>query len=272
MTTFATKLGATQVIQYANEIFKRYTWAKDLDDFDANFTDIDHSIQSLEKMIFHTAANIKIQQLATLDKHFLSEMHRIYCFWETTMERRFVRSILEEGSCTLSKYPLYQRFERLLRRETSMIQADRTKKALFIGSGPVPVSAIWYQQLTGMNVDCFDIDERAVGLSKILLNTIGLERKIQVFHQPDNSYDVSDYAIIMIALLAKPKLAILHNIHNTASDDCQIICRTSEAGRRILYEPLIIDTVNQSGFEIADAQFINSFADDVISSFKLQKL
>lgn len=271
MSVFSEHITAKHVVDYARAIHDNYISAKELDDFDANFSDIDYRIKHLEKMIFHSSPNVCNKALSELENEFMAEMNRIYCFWETAMERRFVGSILEEDDCKLSKYPLYQRFKRLLHRETSMIKADKSKKALFIGSGPVPISGIWLNHFTGMNVDCFDIDERAVGLSKILLRSIGLDKKLHAFHQVETDYDVSEYGVVLIALLAKPKSVILDNIRKTASKDCQIICRTSETGRRLLYEPLQVDTVRESGFEIVDAQFINGFSDDVISSLHLQQ-
>lgn len=103
----------------------------------------------------------------------------------------------------------------------------RPKRVLFIGSGPFPLSAIWLNRILGVSVDGIDVAPAAVRESSSLMASLGLENVIGLRHEPERSYDVSDYDLIVIALLAKPKEQILENIHRTARKDCTVSSRSS---------------------------------------------
>ncbi len=146
----------------------------------------------------------------------------------------------------------------------------RPKRVLFIGSGPFPLSAIWLNRILGVSVDGIDVAPAAVRESSSLMASLGLENIIGLRHEPERSYDVSEYDLIVIALLAKPKEQILENIHRTARKDCTVICRTSFGLRSLLYEPTFVSHALLEKFSIQDMRLVQGAADDTVSSLRLR--
>jgi hypothetical protein len=146
----------------------------------------------------------------------------------------------------------------------------RPKRVLFIGSGPFPISAIWLNRILGVPVDGIDVAPAAVRESSSLMTALGLEDVIALRHEPDSSYDVSSYDLIVIALLAKPKEQILENIHRTARKDCTVVCRTSFGLRSLLYEPTFVSHALLEKFSIQDMRLVQGAADDTVSSLRLR--
>jgi hypothetical protein len=121
-------------------------------------------------------------------------------------------------------------------------------------------------------VDCLDANVPAIEASRKLLAKLGLSDQIHVHEGSGESFDVSPYDVIVIALLAKPKKQILQNIHQTSSDDCQVICRTSHGLRQLLYEPTRFDAELLQHFTLEDERIVVGSYDDTISSVLLRKL
>lgn len=194
-----------------------------------------------------------------------------YCAWETTLEQIFAKRLCSGVTSSLYDYRLNNRFQRLLERETSMLRSRSHQRALFVGSGPFPITAVWLHRILSIPVDCLDISLDAANSSRQLLVKLGLSQMINVIHDGSPSYDVSSYDIIVIALLAKPKQAILNNIYESAKDDCEIICRTSFGVRGAVYEPTIITNEILEKFTVEDARVIAGASDDTISSILFKK-
>jgi hypothetical protein len=74
--------------------------------------------------------------------------------------------------------------------------------------------------------------------------------------------------VVLVALLAKPKQAILKNILKHRKEEVRIICRTSDNSRHVFYEPTL-------DIAIPDSLVVKEHAcagiDDTISSVILKK-
>ncbi|MGN6320307.1 MAG: nicotianamine synthase family protein [Dyella sp.] len=195
-----------------------------------------------------------------------------YCSWETALEQIFVRRLCGGDVVSLNDYRLNSRFQRLLKRESSMLNGCSPKRALFIGSGPFPISAIWLHRYLDIPVDGLDVSGDAVERSRGLIKTLGMGNSIRIIHETSPEYDVSEYDVIIIALLAKPKSAILENIYKSAKRDCYIVCRTSFGLRSVIYEPTLISPEILERFSIEDARIVSGSCDDTISSLLLKKI
>ncbi|WP_036141309.1 nicotianamine synthase family protein [Luteibacter sp. 9135] len=198
-------------------------------------------------------------------------LNNAYCAWETALEQNFVERLCA-GISSLSDYRLNNRFQRLLKRETSMLRHRNHRRALFIGSGPFPISAVWLHRYLGVTVDGLDLSSDAVERSRALIAKLGLEGSINIIHEDSPHYDVGAYDVIIIALLAKPKKVILDNIYASAKPDCEVICRTSSGPRSVLYEPTPISAEILSKYAVRDARVISGAADDTISSLLLTRI
>ncbi|MBH1652545.1 hypothetical protein I5U67_10220 [Stenotrophomonas maltophilia] len=238
---------------------------------EANFHLLDPLVEYLEAKVF--LANDVDQLLFGLGygREDMELLNNAYCAWETALEKIFVERLCA-GVSSLSDYRLNSRFQRLLKREVSMLSQRNHRRALFIGSGPFPISAVWLHKYLGISVDGLDLSSDAVERSRGLIAKLGLEGSINIIHEDSPHYDVGAYDVIIIALLAKPKKVILDNIHASARPDCEVICRTSSGLRSVLYEPTPISTEILEKYSIADARVISGAADDTISSLLLRRV
>ena len=110
-------------------------------------------------------------------------------------------------------------------------------RVLFIGSGPFPITAIELYHSTGAIIDCIDKDRDSVTQSEQVNERLDLDIHIQILHAEGDNIDICPYSTIIIAILALPKKLILRNICNQDANDVQIICRTSDGLRGLLYKP-----------------------------------
>jgi len=231
-----------------------------------------HYVPLIETLVFGFDGSGVLEALDVSQARF-AEFNDAYCAWETALELDFTRSARPGAQLDMSSYALNLRFERLLRREVSLLTGPlQDRRVLFIGSGPVPISAIWLNRLMGVKVDCVDANPSAIEASRKLIAALGLSDQIWMFQSTGESFDVSPYDIILIALLAKPKNLILQNIHLAAPDDCQVICRTSHGLRQLLYEPTRFDADLLQHFTFEDERVVVGSCDDTISSALLRKL
>jgi hypothetical protein len=232
---------------------------------------LDPLIEYLEAKVF--LANDVDQLLFGLGygRDDMELLNNAYCAWETALEQNFVERLCA-GTSSLSDYRLNNRFQRLLKRETSMLRQRNHRRALFIGSGPFPISAVWLHRYLGITVDGLDLSSDAVERSRGLIAKLGLEGSINIIHEDSPHYDVSAYDVIIIALLAKPKKVNLDNIYASAKPDCEVICRTSSGPRSVLYEPTPISPEILSKYSVRDARVISGAADDTISSLLLTRI
>lgn len=202
------------------------------------FTELDAHIGAIEEMLFSLDDHGLVAEmfLNGLSPHLLALQHVAYGLWETELERRFIQGL--GAAASIDSYRLTPRFRRLIEREVSLLGGEKPARALFVGSGPVPVSAILLHEYLGVPVDCIDIDASAVAQSRTLLERLSLGDHVRVALTDGAAVDASRYDMVLIALLAKPKAEILAQVSASARPDCRIVCRTSLGLRTIIYEPM----------------------------------
>lgn len=118
----------------------------------------------------------------------------------------------------------------------------------FVGSGPLPLSAIDYCLATGRSCDCVELSESAVGQSRQLIENLGLQDKVHVIHQDGRNVDYNAYGVVFVAALVPQKKEVLTQIRNTASDAI-IGVRSAEGLIELLYTPVKIEEVESQGFK-----------------------
>ena len=236
----------------------------------ASFHNFHLHMRELEKILLRKNVENSLQSraVAFLEAAELTLLNNLYCVWETNLENRFV-SFLKQGIVKhYLDYPLYARFERLIEREVSLLKGFQPKRLLFIGSGPMPITALCLQHRLGSRIDCLERNLDAVNESKVVMKLLGCQNDINIIHGEGETIDASGYDVVLVALLAKPKHKILSSIRDSADDNVKIICRTSEGSRTVFYEPTMDNAIpaglKETGHELAGI-------DDTISSYLLQK-
>jgi GNAT superfamily N-acetyltransferase len=221
---------------------------------ESNFELLDENILALEQLIFaqpldSAAAKFALAELSAEERVYLNDA---YCRWETGIEFRYAEDILSGREKSLDNYQLSSRFDFLLRNELALLPGPVPERVLFIGSGPLPISAFYFHSITGKPIDCLDRDPEAVKTSRQVIDKLGLSDSIRVFNGVGEDFKLADYGLILVALLAKPKRRILRNIRKKAAPDCRILCRTSFDLRTLVYEPTPADVL--LGFEAVAKQ------------------
>ncbi|MBM0106541.1 hypothetical protein JM946_17570 [Steroidobacter sp. S1-65] len=255
--------------------FARYTAARLLEqpemisDAGNHFAQLNDLILQLEARIFAACGSGRDTIPEEPIGNLLWLFNRAYLAWETELETRFVMALESGAVASYREYLLYERFRRLLAREFSMVRISAAPKALFIGSGPLPISAILMAGYLDSAIDCVDINVDAIARSQSMIDALALHDRLRPIHRAEPAYSVAQYDLIIIALLAKPKRVILENIARTRKPDAQIICRTSYGLRRFLYEPLA-GREDLAGFSIVDSRVASGGDEDTISSLLLR--
>lgn len=147
-------------------------------------------------------------------------------------------------------------YSALVSQELSMLRSfihgkGRAEKPpiIFVGSGPMPLSAIILHQLSDADVICLEMDSAAYDASCILLMRLGLANKVTVVLGNGSEFDYSSYSQIFVASLVRNKMEVLERIIHTASDPIVAI-RTAEGMRQIMYEAINEAHLNKQGWQI----------------------
>lgn len=246
------------------------TLGERLDDAQHDFPRMHISMRDLERLLLR--GDKEAERFERLMNDFsaqeLKRLNDLYCVWETKLENRFVDHLQQEVVKHFVDYPLYARFERLIEREVSLLEGYVPKRVLFIGSGPMPITAFCLQHRLEVNIDCLERSPDAIEHSNMVLKKLGFANHIRVLHGFGEQIDASAYDVILVALLAKPKKIILENLARTAPKDVRIICRTSEGSRCVFYEPTTLDAIPP---ELEIVKAASAGVDDTISSVLLRR-
>ncbi len=226
---------------------------------DLPFELLDQNIQQLEQLIFDFDDHDQQEcnnYFESLDSNTIKRINDSYCRWETIHESHFAEALLRDEA-KVEDYLLYDRFKDLVKNELELMEEHPFGTVLFIGSGPFPITAIFLHMYTGKVIDCLEIDQGAANISNSILAKIGLQDKIRMHVGNGCSYDLSQYDVILNALLAKPKVGILQNIRKT-NKNARLLCRTSYGLRKLVYEPTPVNVTMgfiQLGTQIANKGF-----------------
>jgi len=166
----------------------------------------------------------------------------IFCRLETTIERSFAElvagghaGVVLQGESITENYLV--RYERLARGEAALAGITSRDHALFIGSGPFPITAIEYCRQTGCSADCVDFVPEAVEISRAVVERLGLHDRMRCCEARGEHFSASEYSVVLVGVLAQPKGEIFQNLDATCPHGCRIIARTTFGLRSLVYPP-----------------------------------
>lgn len=120
---------------------------------------------------------------------------------------------------------------------------------VFVGGGPLPLSAIILQLLGDVEVIGLEIDPVAYDASCSLLERLGLEEKVKVVLGNGSEFDYRSYRRIFVASLVRNKREVLEQISRT-SPDALVAVRTAEGMKQIMYEAIDESQLTKQGWRI----------------------
>jgi hypothetical protein len=139
-------------------------------------------------------------------------------------------------------------YDRLVNGEIrAMPKAAFTKdaKIAFVGSGPLPLTALILHQKTGLKITCVDNDPAACALSRELLQKAGIGG-IDVVCAAGAEFDYKDYPVVFIASLVPHKDKVVEKIR-AAKTEAWIGLRSAERLHILLYDPVDEATLRAAG-------------------------
>jgi len=154
-----------------------------------------------------------------------------------------------------------QRYQSLAAREIRLAGLTPEDRVLFIGSGPLPISAVEYVARAGCTVDAIDRFAEPVELSSKVIAKLELASRLRVMHSTGEEVPVDGYDAIIIGVLAEPKSVILDHLDAEARADCRIVCRTTQGLREFVYPRARARQLRRFG----PADFDSAAGDQVIS-------
>lgn len=191
---------------------------------------------------------INSDNLITLSSNQLNRLQKICSLSEFEMELYWARKIISSKNpdLTLSKFPYIDNYKKLTKMEWFSLLGctnHNSHNILFVGGGPLPLTAILLSLDFGMNVTILEKDKSASYISKKLIEKLRLDSSIKVIHQDATKYlDYSNYNIIIVAALAgadsNTKRIILKRINRYIKTGSHIVARSSWGMRKILYRPI----------------------------------
>lgn len=226
------------VEDFCHNIITTVTTARELYRTRSVLTQLDHII------LGHDGSNLDETLVFSRLGLFRETIQHEYAAHELALEHSFVHLIAQldepwwifdmQSNIT---HPYLSRYRRLIEREVRLADVSRRDRVVWMGSGPLPTSSIFLTSLTGCHIDCLDLDSNAVQTSKNIVNLLRLDDKIRVFESRGEEWDLSDYTVVIVGILANPAIDIIHNIIRTGMKDARIVVRSTFGLRQLIYPP-----------------------------------
>ncbi|HMQ02078.1 MAG TPA: nicotianamine synthase family protein [Candidatus Doudnabacteria bacterium] len=174
-----------------------------------------------------------------------SELHKLSAEGEYQLEKHWAQLILASPfpMLKLEEYPYFRNYELLtqLEHQSLKVLGERpVSKVLFIGSGPLPLAAIFLAKQYGIAVTCVDRDVDACVLSEQLIKKLRLENLISIVHSDavsvmQNKVFDAVFVAALVGTTQEEKLELINKIYNVLRPGSLLIIRTAHGNRRLLY-------------------------------------
>lgn len=172
---------------------------------------------------------------------------------------------------TMKSFPLYPRYEALVKNQIKLDKSNSGSRLAFIGCGPVPSSLILMNHLAGVSSVGIDTSEKAVALSRQIIQCLGLEKEIDIIHGDETLLQELDWDMVLVAAMADPKARIFRNLRLIMRErgkiDALVFFRTYTGMRAILRKPVTEDEIK--GFRIVKTFYPTGRVNNTIVVAKL---
>lgn len=168
-------------------------------------------------------------------------------------EKHLAEELLKSDSPweTLQSFPLYPRYEALVKNQIGVINTTPNSTMAFIGCGPVPMTLILMSRLYSIRFIGLDNSKESVNLAQKVIKCLGLENEIQIILGDDSHLREFSWDMVLVAALSEPKGRIfqtLREILKKRKVHVPVIFRTYTGMRAVLYEP--VQSGDIEGFKI----------------------
>jgi hypothetical protein len=182
----------------------------------------------------------------------LPAIRSYYSAFFSLHEVHVVETLLEADDPweAVESYPLYPRYEVLIRNHVEILKLSPQKTLAFIGCGPLPLSLILLCRQYGMKSIGLDNDQVSVTLAKRCIATLEMEDDIKIVHGDESLLEELDWDCVVVSGLAEPKGRIFQNLRLILKKKgaLPVIYRTYSGIRAVLYLPAQPEDIE--GFKI----------------------
>ncbi len=157
---------------------------------------------------------------------------------------------------TLSGFPLYPRYEALIREQMEAVPGLSERRIAFIGCGPVPMSLIFMARLYETRTLGLDTSKESVLAAEKVIAALGLQDLVEIAQGDDTTLENCAWDAVLVAALAEPKTRIFENLRRLLwgrNRSIPVIYRTYTGMRAVLYEP--VRPSDLKGFRIVKKVF-----------------
>ncbi|MDO4781421.1 MAG: nicotianamine synthase family protein [Candidatus Saccharibacteria bacterium] len=165
---------------------------------------------------------------------------------EAAMETYWARRIIaaDDPQYELAQFWYLANYRELVRREIGLLDVASVRltdqsRVAFIGSGPLPLTALELWRMTGAQVDLIDIAHEAVALSTDLARVLRWPMRAMVGDGATIALPAEAYDVIYVAGLAgghgAHKQRIIDNVLPSLMPDGRLVVRAAVGARTLLY-------------------------------------
>jgi nicotianamine synthase len=203
-------------------------------------------VNSLFTELVQSAINSDKDLINVITNDELKNLQKICAESEFELEKYWTNKLLNQTDSQISDFPYYKNYKDLTRLEYYSLLAcgvPARHKPLFIGGGPLPLTAIVLAQDYDVVNTVLEPDPDAYMLSKQLIKKLNLQTKIKIINSRGEDFNCyNEYDVIYIAALAgiekEIKEKIFTKITETTKNNIHVLARSSWGNRRILYKPI----------------------------------
>jgi len=157
---------------------------------------------------------------------------------------------------TLGQFALYPRYEFLVKTQMETVPDLCSRRVLFIGCGPVPMSLILMARFYQNCSIGLEASPACVDAARGVLRCLGLDTNIEIVCGDDAVIGDLEWNAVLVAGLAEPKERIFHQLRQVLGQKekhIPVIYRTYTGMRAVLHTPVREDAVE--GFSILKKVF-----------------
>lgn len=175
---------------------------------------------------------------------------RLCAAGEHLLERHWARRIVagEEPDQLLASFPYLTNYEQLTLLELRTLAglgADlgAVRRVCFLGSGPLPLSALLLSRELGVPVDAVDVDREAVTLGARVAGRLSLAADVRFHHADAAAFTaVADSQVVVLAALVGldqgAKRDVVQELSRRMPSGSLLLVRSSHGLRTLLYPPV----------------------------------
>jgi hypothetical protein len=248
----------SQFIGFVSEVHRLLRSASDLSPANPAVADMIARFRQRLKVSYRleaVEAVLEDRRIRPIRRELLAMLSKVEGLEELYEAKRLIGET-GNGLDLLASLPSWSVYESLAGKEMQCFESIRdsasspSEPILFVGSGPLPLSAIVMRLNGRTNTTCLDLNPEACEVSERLVRRLGLEESIAVLPKDGAEFDYRPYRRILVASLVTDKAAVLERIRST-SPEAIVGVRTAEGMRRLMYEAVDETRLTDQGWRIA---------------------